>query len=85
MAELDEMLERLDDCWASRLRILPYRTVGRADAWLVALRPDGLSLQMGERRYEIRHVLIGLTLVSLSPDGTYQAIVHPSLLQYQAS
>lgn len=82
---LDEMLERLDDRWASRLRILPYRTVGRADAWLVALRPDGLSLKMGERRYEIRHVLIGLTSVSLSPDGTYQAIVHPSLLQYQAS
>ncbi|MFO7262836.1 MAG: sigma-E processing peptidase SpoIIGA [Bacillaceae bacterium G1] len=82
---LDEMLDTLDDAWASQLRIIPYRTVGRADAWLVALRPDGLSLQMGERRYDVRRVLIGLTSVSLSPDGTYQAIVHPSLLQYQAS
>lgn len=82
---LDEMLARLDDAWVSRLRIVPYRTVGRRDGWLLALRPDRLSVQMGHRRYENPRVLIGLSTVSLSPDGTYQAIVHPSLLQYQAS
>jgi len=80
-----EVIHQLNDGWANRLRILPYRTVGRADGWLVALRPDKLTLAAGQRRFETSRVWIGLTAVELSPDGSYQAIVHPTMLLYQAS
>lgn len=77
-------LDVLDDSWASRLRFIPYRTIGQQQLWLIALRPDRLFLWTSERKCETQKVLIGLTSTPLSPDGAYQAIVHPSLLQYQA-
>jgi len=81
----EEVMNQLDEQWMGRVRIFPFRTVGRSDGWLVAIRPDWLSMQWGQCRYEVSRVWIGLTTVSLSADGTYQAIVHPSMVQYQAS
>ncbi len=78
-------MDRIDDLWASRLRFIPYRTIGQQQSWLIALRPEQLSLWTSQRKHEVQKVLIGLTSTPLSPDGAYQAIVHPSLLQYQAN
>lgn len=78
-------LDGLDDLWASRLRLIPYRTIGQQQSWFIALRPDRLSLWTSEKVCETKKVLIGLTSTPLSSEGAYQAIVHPSLLQYQAS
>lgn len=81
----EKLTGQLDEQWVARIRIVPFRTVGRSDGWLVALRPDRLSLTVGQRQVEASRVWIGLTTVSLAADGTYQAIVHPSVVQYKAS
>ncbi len=78
---LDRLLESLPADWQDRLRIVPYRSVSRGMDVLVAFKPDLVVLLQNGVRHECRRVLIGLNPIPLAADGTYQAIVHPALLQ----
>ncbi|SDC35467.1 sigma-E processing peptidase SpoIIGA [Shouchella lonarensis] len=68
----------------ARMRIVPFRAVGQAKPFLAALKPDRVRLTHGGDVYETRNVLIGLYERTLSPEATFQCIVHPQLIQKQA-
>jgi stage II sporulation protein GA (sporulation sigma-E factor processing peptidase) len=71
----------LGDDWMQRIRLVPYRGVSREMDLLLALRPDRLILTTTEGTFECSRALIGLNPVSLSSDGSYQAILHPQLVE----
>lgn len=71
----------LEDKWLQRIRMIPYRSVSRGMDLLLALRPDCIKVHTNGFIYETKRALIGLNPVSLSSDGSYQAIVHPALTQ----
>lgn len=57
-----------------KCRLIPYKGVGGESCLMFALRPDHIRrLSDGQMR---DNVLLGLTSRSLSPDGSYQALLH---------
>ncbi|WP_044893847.1 sigma-E processing peptidase SpoIIGA [Bacillus alveayuensis] len=67
--------------WQHRLRIIPYRVVGREQQFLLALKPDKIVIRYENQWLEVTKGLIGLNEFNLSTDGEYQCIVHPKMVQ----
>lgn len=65
--------------WQDRLRIVPYRGVNRSSSFMLALKPDRVTVRLGGEDTVSEKVLIGLDGGTLSPDGAYRAIIHPEL------
>ncbi|QPA31969.1 sigma-E processing peptidase SpoIIGA [Thermaerobacillus caldiproteolyticus] len=67
--------------WSCRLRLIPYRAVGKEQQFLVAVRPDRIMICYENEWIEVQKGLVGLNEASLSADGEYQCIVHPKMVQ----
>ncbi|GAE04270.1 sporulation sigma-E factor processing peptidase [Paenibacillus sp. JCM 10914] len=67
--------------WQDRLRLVPYRGVNRGAAFMLALKPDLVKIELDGKLYESTKVLIGLDGGTLSGDKAYRAIIHPSLTE----
>ena len=71
-----EGLERLPGEWAARLRLVPYRAVGRPDGMLLALMPDELAVAPpGGGTARVVQGLVGLSTSPLHPEGRYRALL----------
>lgn len=66
--------------WQDRIRIIPYRGVNRGSQFLLAIKPDTIKVCHSGQNYESNKVLIGFEGGQLSSDGSYQAIIHPSMV-----
>ncbi|WP_235885305.1 sigma-E processing peptidase SpoIIGA [Paenibacillus cymbidii] len=67
--------------WRDRLRLVPYRGVGRSMQFMLAIRPDEVIVTQADRTIASDRVLIGFDAGALSSDGSYQAIIHPMLME----
>ncbi|MCT1397747.1 MULTISPECIES: sigma-E processing peptidase SpoIIGA [unclassified Paenibacillus] len=67
--------------WQDRLRLVPYRGVNRGAAFMLALKPDMVRIELGGFEYSASKVLIGLDGGTLSGDRAYRAIIHPALTE----
>jgi len=67
--------------WYSRLRIIPYRVVGKEQQFLLALKPDKILIYYENQWIEVTKGLVGLSNTRLSADEDYQCIVHPKMVQ----
>lgn len=65
--------------WQDRVRLVPYRGINRASAFMLALKPDKVTVTMGEAVYRSERALIGLDGGTLSGEGAYRAVIHPDL------
>lgn len=72
--------DELPQDWMNRVRFVPYRAAGKKNNLLIAVKPDYVIISQGENENKIKKILIGIDVGSLSSDGTYQAIIHPSCL-----
>lgn len=63
---------------ASRLRLVPFSTVGRENGLLLAFRADAVRLSSGDP--VDGPVLIAFHTQPLDSSGAYRALVHPALL-----
>jgi len=66
--------------WQDRLRFVPYRGVNRSTTFMLAIKPDEVTVSYHNRELTAHKVLIGLDGGQLSRDRTYQAIIHPALI-----
>ncbi|WP_435368221.1 sigma-E processing peptidase SpoIIGA [Paenibacillus polysaccharolyticus] len=71
--------------WQDRLRLVPYRGINKGTAFMMAVKPDRVTVTMDGTDYVTTKVLIGLDGGVLSSDGKYQAVIHPELVQEAAS
>ncbi|MFV9509977.1 sigma-E processing peptidase SpoIIGA [Tepidibacillus sp. LV47] len=78
--KFEQIADKIDPNWLSRIHLIPFRSVAKEMQFLLALRPDKVVIQNGEKRIETNKVLIGLDYGQLSIDRSYQAIIHPELL-----
>ena len=81
-----KMIEALqDERWSSRIRILPFRSLGSSNGVLVGIRIDRLRLvlhQPDERQFiEWHGVTAAIYPERLTGDGHYHALLHPDLLR----
>ncbi len=84
--QLDELYEsplaevNADHPWYSRIRLVPFRSVGQEQQMLVAFRPDRIEIVHDEETFIVNHCLVGLSKQRLSNDGDFECILHPKML-----
>ncbi|MHA0855855.1 sigma-E processing peptidase SpoIIGA [Paenibacillus sp. CMAA1364] len=76
-----EMGEESNFLWQDRIRLVPYRGVNRSAAFMLALKPDLVEVNINGMTTTTTRVLIGLDGGELSGEGAYRAIIHPELVQ----
>ncbi|MGQ8873920.1 sigma-E processing peptidase SpoIIGA [Paenibacillus sp. TSA_86.1] len=84
----DQLIMELDQeyfQWQHRLRLVPYRGINKGTAFMLAIKPDRVKVTLEGTDYVTTKVLIGLDGGVLSSDGKYQAVIHPELVQEDAS
>lgn len=67
--------------WPDRLRLVPYRGINKGTQFMLALKPDEVTIRWDGREHRTAKVLIGLDGGRLSAEGSYEAIVHPALTE----
>ncbi|WP_285891132.1 sigma-E processing peptidase SpoIIGA [Paenibacillus pasadenensis] len=70
--------------WQDRIRLVPYRGINKGTQFMLAVKPDGVVIERDGIRSESSKVLIGLDGGKLVADGSYRAIIHPSLVENRA-
>jgi stage II sporulation protein GA (sporulation sigma-E factor processing peptidase) len=87
-AEVDQIISAIgtEEClWQDRLRLVPYRGVNRGTQFMLAVKPDKVVIIRDGTPTETNKVLVALDGGRLSSDGSYQAIIHPMLVESCAS
>ncbi|MDQ0231261.1 sigma-E processing peptidase SpoIIGA [Metabacillus malikii] len=69
--------------WEHRVRIIPYRVVGREHQFLLGFKPDEVLIETNDEKIKVQKTIIGLNRTTLSSDDEYECIVHPKMLQGQ--
>lgn len=80
---LDELLKAMDIEqweWQHRLRLVPYKGINKGSHFMLALKPDKVVINFDNQHIETEQVLIGLSGDTLSSDRSYEAIIHPTLM-----
>lgn len=67
--------------WASRFRIIPFRSLGRENGMLVGFKPDEITIFDSERRIQSDNIIVAIYRKKLSGDGEYGALIHPEMLK----
>lgn len=83
-AEVDQLVAAIGTepfVWQDRLRLIPYRGVNRGTQFMLAVKPDKVVIVHNDAEIVNEKVLIGLDGGKLCADGSYQAIIHPTLVQ----
>jgi stage II sporulation protein GA (sporulation sigma-E factor processing peptidase) len=82
-SEVDQIISGLgtdEFIWQDRMRLVPYRGVNRNTQFMLAIKPDKVVITHNGKQMESSKVLIGLDGGKLCSDGSYQAIIHPTLI-----
>ncbi|MFK7693371.1 sigma-E processing peptidase SpoIIGA [Paenibacillus sp. HJGM_3] len=86
-SEVDQLVAAIGTdewIWQDRLRLVPYRGVNRGTQFMLAVKPDKVVVQYANNEIVNAKVLVGLDGGKLCADGSYQAILHPTLVQLEA-
>jgi stage II sporulation protein GA (sporulation sigma-E factor processing peptidase) len=70
-----------DPQWAARLRLIPYRSLGKSGGLLVGFKPDAVEVVYGGRVVRVHRVVVGIYRQRLSPEAKYNALLHPRLVE----
>lgn len=71
--------EALAPEWESKMRIIPYKVVGREHQLILAFKPDKIAINKNKEVFLVEKGLVSFTMQELSSDGAFQCIVHPKM------
>lgn len=77
---LQKDFSQLNEEWRAKLQLIPFSSIGKNNGLLLAIRPDWVEVSYGTDVFRTSQALVGLYSKKLSPDGIYQALLHPDLL-----
>ncbi|TLS35251.1 sigma-E processing peptidase SpoIIGA [Pseudalkalibacillus caeni] len=66
--------------WEERIRLIPYRAVGQDNQFMLALKPDLVTIEHSDETINVKKVLIGLSYRTLSGEDEYDCILHPKMM-----
>lgn len=70
----------LSSPWAGRIRMIPYRSVGRRHGMMVGLRADEVLLSVGNDEIKYQDLVVGIFHDRLSNDNSYRMLVPAPLV-----
>jgi len=81
LPSLNEQIDTLKDPeWSTKIRLIPFSSLGNQNGMLLGIKPEKVLIQDGSKTYCNNRVILGIYHRKLSPEGTYQALVHPDML-----
>lgn len=66
--------------WESRLRIIPYKVVGKDHQLIIAIKPNELTIRKEDEVIVVNKGLISFTKQVLSSEDAFECIVHPKMM-----
>lgn len=72
----------LPSVWEERVRILPFKSIGKEHGILIGFRPDSLKIWQKQQAISNNHVVVGIYNHPLSPEGAFQALIPPTVLNH---
>lgn len=79
--DVTRILQNLDDKeWITRIRLIPFNSIGKHHGMLVGFKPDRLVV-FGKQKTSTREVVICLYHKALSAGGAYKAVMNPEMLE----
>jgi len=79
--EMVELAAGLEPEWASRLRLIPYSSVGKNNGMMAGIRPDWVEVTGRVGSIRSSNVILGLVYRTLSREGRYQALLPPAIFE----
>lgn len=67
--------------WSTRFRVIPFSSIGKQHGLLIGFRPDAVHFLVADRVVAAADCVLAIYKGSLDPDGAYQALIHPDLVQ----
>lgn len=67
--------------WATRFRLIPFKSLGRENGMLVGFKPDMVTIFDNDRKIQLNNVIAAIYRKDLSRDGEYNALIHPEMLK----
>ncbi len=67
--------------FSDRLRIIPFKSIGKQNGMLCGFRPDWVEINTNDGVLKLKNVVIGIYNFKLSNDGTYQGLLGTEALQ----
>ena len=67
--------------WATRFRIIPFKSLGRENGMLIGFKPDVVTISDNDKRIQLNNIIIAIYRKNLSKDGEYSALLHPEMLK----
>lgn len=71
---------KLPSVWQERVRILPFKSIGREHGILIGFRPDSLKIWRKQEPISKDQVVVGIYNHQLSPEGAFHALIPPAVL-----
>lgn len=79
--DLQRIVDSLSESpWASRIRLVPFTSIGKHRGMLVGIRPDEVIVITPDSNVRIKDIIVGIFHRPLSPEGNYRALLHPDVL-----
>lgn len=72
---------RLDKEWTSRLRLIPFNSVGRIHGLMLGIRPDYIEVHGKAGKIRRDDIIIGIINRNLTKEGKYQALLNTQIIQ----
>lgn len=67
--------------WEENIQFIPYQGVEGGSRFLLALRPEKLTIQYGEEEIITANVLVGIQFDSLTADHLYHCLLQPEIIK----
>lgn len=79
--ELELLLTKLKNTsWEKRVRLIPFSSLGTKGGLLLGLIADEVHIKLGEKTIKKANSIIGIYPGTLCAEKSYQALLHPELL-----
>ena len=72
---------KIPPAWEKKIQIIPYQGVEGKSNFLLAIRPEKLTIYYGQEKILTHKVLIGIQFARLTKDETYHCLLHPQIIK----
>ncbi len=78
----EEMLNNLTkSSWASRLRLIPFTSIGKRNGLLIGVRADEVIITTLKKLFIHKNIIVAIYLDRLSNEGDYQMLIPFNIIQ----
>ncbi|GGJ86637.1 sporulation sigma-E factor-processing peptidase [Lentibacillus kapialis] len=73
--------EKIPEKWQNRIQIVPFQGVEGIRTFMLAIKPDKVTIVYDEQEIVTRKVLIGIQFAGLTKDQSYHCLLHPQIIK----